>query len=198
MKIYNDIVQGSEEWLKLRDLMLSGSKATAIASNGAGLETLVDTLMTEHITGVRKDLSRNKDIQRGNELEPIARDIYELETGSIVKEVGFIEHTKYSGVSPDGLIGDFGGWECKCPNDLNYYKSLKGEKPKPAYIWQVQMCLLVTSREWWDLTFYNPNFPQSTITTRQFPDDKQQEKLKIGIASGTEMLIEAINNYKKL
>lgn len=200
MKIYKDIEQGSEEWFALRDLKMTASEATTIRVNGDGLETYTKKLFVEHITGRRqKDLSWNDDIRRGNELEPLASEIYELESMVEVEKVGFIEHDKYSGCSPDRLVGEEGGVEIKSPNDMNYYKLLTGEiEPSKGHVDQVQMCLMITKRMWWDLMYYNPNFKKSCIITRIYPDKEIHKKLKEGLKRGAELIEQHRRNFNKL
>ncbi len=195
IKIYNDIIQGSPEWFVLRDLKLTASKAQAIGNCGKGLETLVDTLLAEHYSSADKIHFTSKDTERGNELEPIAREIYELETGNNVTKVGFVELNEYIGCSPDGLIDEEGGWECKSPDDLNHFRMIKNgfSEVDKAYLWQVQMNLLITNRKWWDLSFYNPNFKKNLITFRIEPDTKMFESLKEGLKIGVELIKNNLN-----
>ena len=101
--------QRSPEWFALRkQYPLTASKAQAIGNNGKGLETLVwEKLAEAYSSGVVEDFG-NKHTERGVELEPQARSLYELETGATVVEVGFITNDKVSsvgGASPDGLVG---------------------------------------------------------------------------------------------
>jgi hypothetical protein len=116
-----------------------------------------------------------------------------LETGNAVEQVGFIELDEYTGASTDGLIGKDGVWECKAPNDKEYFELLLTDKIKSDYIWQVQMEMLVTGRKWADLTFYNPNFKKPMLTFRLERDEEKLEKLRLGIEKGKTM----IENLKK-
>ncbi|MFA6790415.1 MAG: lambda exonuclease family protein [Parcubacteria group bacterium] len=194
---FHDIPQGSKEWFDIRKMKLTASKAQAIGSNGKGLETLAIELIAEKYSNADKRIINSHDIERGHELEPIARGIYELETGNIVKEVGFIEIDKYTGISPDGLIGEIGGLEIKCLNDINHVKAiLYGLKAVDnKYIWQVQMSLLLSKRKWWDLVLFNPNFSKNILIFRITKDDKMFEKLKEGIKKGKKLLKELEKQY---
>lgn len=196
MKIHN-VEQGSPEWHKLREMRLTASNAQAIASNGKGLESLVIGLLvgkyssnTEHYT--------NADMERGHELESIARGMYELETGNDVTEVGFIEVDKYVGFSPDGLIGKVGGFETKALNDANHMKAiiygLKAIDKK--YIWQCQFSMKYSGREWWDLTLFNPNFEKSLIIHRIEPDPIMFKKIETGVETGKKLIRELNKKYE--
>lgn len=195
-KIHN-VEQQSEDWFEVRDLKMTASHAQAIGNQSKGLNSLCKELVRNHLS--KKDNSQkfgNTHTERGNELEPIARNLYSLESGNEVKEVGFIEVVgKNAGCSPDGLIGTDGGLEIKSPDDTKYFDLLVGDAEiESAYIWQVQMNLLITKRKWWDLVIYNPNFSKSLITVRIEPDEEKQKALLEGIEKGQEL----INKYLKL
>lgn len=191
MKIIN-CEQGTPEWFKARDEKMTASHATAIGNSGKGLDTYIKKMMSEHYSSKEKEQYTNKDLERGNELEPLARQVYELETGNTVEQVGFIEYSKYVGCSPDGLIDD-GGIEIKCPDDSEYFEYLlEGADAIPSgYIWQMQMCMLITGKRFWDFIAYNPNFKKSICIFRIYPDLEKFEKLKKGFEVG-ETLIKVI------
>jgi len=195
MKIYRDIVQGSPEWFAKRKGKMTGSEGQAIGNNGKGLDTLIVKLMAEFYSVGEKPFFENEDTRRGKELEEYARDMYELENGCQVEQVGFIERDEYVGVSPDGLVGDEGMIEIKSVNDVNHFSLiLNGEKDiESKYIWQMQMNLLVSERKWIDYVSYNPNFEKSLLVFRITPDEKKQAKLLEGFEKG----IALINQIKK-
>lgn len=182
MKIHQ-VIQKSEEWHEIRKGKMTASEATAIATNGAGLKTYVYNIISKkHSTQPPKEI-KSPDIERGNELEEQARVLYELETGNKVEEVGFIELDEFIGCSPDGLIGEDGGLEIKCPNDANFLRQLFEPIPK-KYIWQIQCCLFITKRSWWDYVAYNPNFKNPLFIKRVEPDEVAFKKLEKGLESG--------------
>lgn len=195
---YHDVPQGTDEWFKIRSLKLTASNAQAIMANGKGLETLVLTLLTEHYSSNTERFT-NGDTERGHELEPIARGIYELVTGNSVMQVGFVEVDELTGFSPDGLIGDIGGLEIKALNDVNHMKAiLYGEKGIDAkYKAQCQMSMFLSGREWWDLALYNPNYSKDLLIFRQTPNPKAFEKLDAGIKKGKSLIKELKNLYEQ-
>jgi len=197
MKVIN-CTQGSEEWFKARQLKMTASHAQAIASQGKGLESYVNELIADYLSTAEKEHYSNEHTQRGNELEPEARTVYEMETSNFVEEVGFIEHNEYSGCSPDGLIGDNGGLEIKCPSDKVYVNYLLIDKIPTDYMWQIQMNLLITGRKWWDYMIYNPNFEQDNVITRVEPDEEKLKKLKAGLEKGEQIIKERLNKIKSL
>lgn len=197
MKVHKELKQGSPEWFEVRKLKMTASHAQAIGNNGAGLKTYIEELLAEYFSSAEKEHISNEHTERGNELEPEARALYELENNVFVEEVGFIEHTKHSGVSPDGLISDNGLLEIKCPSDKNYLKQLVNPAIPSAYMWQMQMQMLISEREWCDYMIYNPNFKKDYVVTRVLPDEKMQEKLKTGLESGEKTIIEMVEKLNK-
>jgi len=198
MIIHDDIIQQSEEWYKIRRGKITASHATAIANCGKGLDNYILEVMADYFSCAEKEQFSNKHTERGNKLEPIARSIYEIETGNTVKQVGFIEYNDYVGCSPDGLVGDDGGIEIKCPDDKEYFKLLleKEGAISSDYMWQVQMNLLITERKWWDLIFYNPNYKQTIIVFRIYPDEEAHKKLKQGFIIAEKKIKNIIKQFE--
>ena len=197
LKIHN-CEQGTDEWFEARACKMTASHAQAIGNQGKGLETYIYELMAKFHSQAERDSFTSKDTERGIELEPIAREIYELENNVTVEQVGFIElEDEYVGCSPDGLIGETGGLEIKCINDIAHYKMiLLGESEiDTKYIWQVQMSLFITGREWWDLCFYNPNYKQSLIKYRIVRDEEKIEAIRGGIEKGKNLIIKQKEIY---
>ncbi len=200
MNIRRDIIQQTEEWFKLKADKLGASNATAIANQDKGLDTCINEKMANYFSCKEKEHFSNEHTDRGNELEPIARSMYELENGLIVEEVGFIEYNDYIGCSPDGLINVDGGLEIKSPEDKIYFKILmEGEKEIASdYIWQCQMNLLISERKWWDLMFYNPNFKIPFKIFRIYPNEEKFNKLRVGFIIAEEKIKQLKNKYNNL
>lgn len=186
MKIINNITQGTPEWFEIRKGKMSASHAQAIGNIGKGLETYIYELMAESYSSAEKEQFSNEHIERGNELEATARGIYELENGIEVEQVGFVEYDEFVGCSPDGLVGEDGLIEIKCPNDTEYLKYLLFGKEQidTKYVWQCQMQMLITERKWNDLIIYNPNFQKSMLVFRIEPDKEKFEALLKGFEIG--------------
>lgn len=199
MKIHN-VEQKSEEWFALRKKYpLTASKAQAIGNNGKGLESLCWEVLSEKYSSADKDSFSTKDTERGNELEPQARDLYELETGNTVVEVGFVTDEKIStvgGASPDGLVNKDGLFETKAFADTKHFKAVVDFKKtgtfeiESQYMWQMQMQMLFTGRKWCDFVPYNPNFKQSLLMRRVLPDLEMQAKIKEGLIKGEKIINE--------
>lgn len=199
MRIYKELEQCSEAWFAARLGKFTASKAATIAVNGKGLSTYAYQLAVERITGKPQNTFKgNIHTERGNEFEPVARIEYEMNTGNIVEEVGFVEMDEFTGGSPDGLVGDTGGLEIKCPDAIKYLKLLTGELPIDTdYIWQCQMNLLITGRAWWDLVYYHADFEeQKMLLTRIEPVSEMQERLTLGLEKGREIVKMYEEQYK--
>lgn len=123
-------------------------------------------LLTERLTGKPSDSFSNAAMQWGVEHEPEARDAYAFEVGQSVDsgedgEVGFFDHPEIelSGASPDGLVGESGLVEIKCPNTATHIDTLLSEKIAGKYIQQMQWQMACTGREWCDFVSYDPRLP---------------------------------------
>lgn len=180
MNIHKELIQGSPEWFEIRVGKVTASHAQAIGNNGKGLDTYLLEVVSEMFSSSEKEHYSNEHTERGNELEPIARSMYELQNDVEVEEIGFAEYNDFVGCSPDGLVGKDGMIEIKCPDDKTYFNLLMNEKIDNAYIWQCQMNMLILERKWCDLVFYNPNFEKSMKIFRLEPDKEMFSKLKEG------------------
>lgn len=204
MRIHN-VEQKSDEWYALRkQYPLTASEAQAIGNNGKGLETLILEKMSEkYSSAVPKEQYSNEHLERGNELEDQARELYMLETGNTVTKVGFItneEISKVGGASPDGLVNDDGNLEIKCFADVKHFKAIIDFKKtgsfeiESKYLWQMQQQMLFTGRKWCDFVVYNPNFSQSLLIQRVHADDEMQQKIKEGLEKGEKLINEIEQN----
>ena len=159
-------VQGSEAWVQSRLGRATASRiADIIARTKSGYSTSRENYMVElaleRITGQRADSYTNAAMQRGTDLEPLARAAYEASTGVLVAEVGMIPHPRIAmaGASPDGLVGDDGLIEIKCPNSATHIRTLRSKKPAGEYVTQMQWQMACAGRAWCDFTSYDPRMP---------------------------------------
>lgn len=197
MKIHADLKQGTPEWFAVRLGKFTASDAQAIATNGKGLETLVYEKAAEILTGQIKEIYTNSDMERGNALEMLARNSYELEKGVIVTQVGFMELDQYVGASPDGMVGEDGLVEIKCKNDSNFVKFIFDNAIDPAHEWQMQAQLFVSGRQWVDYVLFNPNFARPTAITRVMRSEDKIKKLSVGFEAAKVKLLEVLKIVEK-
>lgn len=161
------MVQGSESWLQARAGIVTASAvgklltSTGKVASNETARTLTDTLITERITGRVEPIFPTRDMRRGTILEPFARDLY-AEHYAPVTEIGFarLDEDFYTlGASPDGLVGTAGGIEIKCPRPRTHLATLRTEKVPAQYMAQIQACMHVLDRAWWDFISYAPGLP---------------------------------------
>lgn len=201
MQVIN-VEQKSDVWFALRNKYpLTASEAQAIGNQGKGLETLVWEKLAERYSNGDKEKYTNKDLERGVELEPLAGEMYELQTGNNVINVGFVineEISSVGGASPDKMIvGQKGLVEIKCFEDKKHFKNIvNGLEIESQYMWQMQMQMMFTETEFVDFATYNPNFKQNLLIKRVFPDKEMQDKIKEGLKKGEELIKEIENKIK--
>ena len=160
MKVIN-IEQGTDEWLKERIGVVTASRFKDIVTPAKGdLSKSSITYMYELIAeklGAETDFYTNEHMERGTELEPQARAVYELIHDTKVEEVGMLKTDCGSiGISPDGLIGENGGIEIKCPKASTHVKYMLDGVLPLTYKPQVMGSLWISGREWWDFMSFHP------------------------------------------
>ena len=182
--ILHEMPQRSEDWFAVRlGKITSTSFGTMANGKPATIETLCYKVAAERITGVPSENGyTNAAMKFGVETEAIARLAYETRSFAEIQEVGFAELDEFIGVSPDGLVGEDGGVEIKCPQPHTHLQYLTGTSPWRAYKWQLQGCLWVTGRAWWDFVSFCAVFPahMQLLVQRVMPDEAAFEKLAAG------------------
>ena len=159
--LVSNFEQGSNEWLQSRlgkpTASNFGKLITPTGKPSTSAEGYINELIAQRITGELPEFYTNAAIERGNELEPAAKALYEFINDVEVAEVGLCLHdTLDCGASPDGLIGVDGGIEIKCPLPHTHIAYLREGVVPSKYIPQIQGCLWITGREWWDFMSYHP------------------------------------------
>ena len=181
--------QGTDGWLLERAGKVTASALSNVmmAKTTAGYQNYMAQLICERLTGEPVETFKSAAMEHGNETEPQARAFYELETGNEVVECGFIQHVPIegSGASPDGLVGELGLVEIKCPQPAKHIKNLMGGNIDKAYMLQMQWQMECTGREWCDFVSFNPTFPAhlQLHITRVERDAEMQEEIKTAVTS---------------
>ena len=187
MKIIESCLQGSDEWLQMRLGKVTASRVSDVIKNGRGgavsktAESYMAELITEILTGESKPFFEDKAMKWGTETEPQARSMYEINNNFVdVKEVAFVEHNEFIGISPDGLIGEDGLLEIKCPNTTTQIKRALSDDYSSDYKAQIQMQLWVTERKWCDFVSFDPRLDceASYLQQRVERDEEYIEKMK--------------------
>lgn len=163
--------QGTESWFSDRLGKVTASRlADVLAKTKTGYSAsrtnYITQLVLERITNTRADSYLNSAMQWGTEQEPFARAAYEAHTGQMVEEVGFIPHPdiEAAGASPDGLVGDDGMVEIKCPSSSTvlevWLTHSQGGNPVDAkYYAQMQWQMRCANRSWCDYVVFDPRMP---------------------------------------
>lgn len=190
--------QGSDEWIEARLGIPSASNyAKLVKMNGersSQAKAYIYALAAEKMTQEPTYVKVTEHMERGTMLEPYARDVYEGLTGESVEEVGFCMHdTIEAGASPDGLVGEEGGLEIKCPSAPVHVEYLESGKLPSKYFQQVQGCLWVTERLWWDFMSYHPDMKPYIITVER--DEKFIEKLELEVKKAAEEIKRLVDKY---
>jgi putative phage-type endonuclease len=170
--------QGSAEWLAERAGKVTASALANVMMkpDAAGYQNYMAQLICERLTGQPVDTFKSAAMDHGTETEPQARAFYELESGLTVTECGFVPHpmVQWSGASPDGLVGESGLVEIKCPQPAKHIKNLMGGAIDKAYALQMQWQMECTGREWCDFVSFNPSFPDHLkISIRRVNADQE-------------------------
>lgn len=162
MKILN-FEQGSEEWFNARLGIPTASRFKDIVTPAKGeksksYKNYMYELIAEKLTNQKEDFFKSEWMERGSEIEPLARSSYEFLHDVEVKEVGIIlNDAETIGASPDGLIGLDGGLEIKCPKPSTLVKYMLNGNLPLEYKTQVMGSLWISEREWWDFLAFHPN-----------------------------------------
>lgn len=161
------IEQGTPEWFAQRLGKVTASRVSDIIAKtktgmAASRGNYLAQLVAERLTGQTADSFKSGAMQHGTETEPQARMAYEAETGLMVSEVAMIEHPTIamSGASPDGMVGEDGLVEIKCPNTSTHIATLLADKAPSGYIPQMQWQMACTGRQWVDFVSFDPRMPE--------------------------------------
>jgi putative phage-type endonuclease len=148
-----------DQWLENRLGFVTASKFSDVLAKGQGKtrRSYMLKLAAERITGKPIETYKNDAMERGIELEEQARNEYEFITGNTVELSGFVKIDDDTGCSPDGLVGDKGLVEIKCPLVTTHIEYVLAGKLPPTYKAQVMGQLWVTGREWCDFVSYCPD-----------------------------------------
>lgn len=194
-----DIEQGTEEWHEARRGVITGSRFSDVITPVKGaLSTSSKKYMYELVAermGATVDFFKSDYMARGNELEDDARTAYEFIRDTKVDEVGLcLDDSKIIGVSPDGLVGEDGGLEIKCPKETTHISYLDDGGLPLIYKPQLQGSMWITGRKWWDFMSYHPQLPPLII---RVPRDEEyisnMEKVIVEFSKGMLELEEKLN-----
>jgi len=177
MQIIKNVDQGSEQWFQLRLGVATASNFDKIITAGGKQSTTLEKyalqLATELMLTEPDPSYKNNLMARGNEVEPLARQVYQEETFSIVEEITmFKSDCGNFGYSPDGLVGEDGLIEIKCPLGTTHFQYIIDNKAPTDYWQQLQGGLWVSGRKWIDFLSFHPHFKTKQIFIKRVERDE--------------------------
>ena len=203
----SEVEQGSPEWYAQRCGKATASRISDIvAKTKTGYSTsranYMAQLVVERMTNQVAESYTNAAMEWGVEHEPFARGAYEAKTGNLVDQVGAIDHPSIpmSAASPDGLVGDEGCLEIKCPNTATHIETILGEEPAKKYYDQMQWQMACTGRKWCDYVVFDPRMPENLqlCVRRVERDDYIIDEIKTEIKKFLAELDQQVNRLRAL
>lgn len=158
--------QRSPEWYAARAGRATSSRAAAVLAKiktgeAATRRDYKLQLAVERLVGQPQENGFiSAEMQRGIDLEAAARTAYEVKSGEIVEQVGFLSMTEHlAGCSPDGRIHR-GLVGFKCPKSTTHVEWLKCNRVPPEHVAQATHELwVVDDAEWYDFVSYDDRLP---------------------------------------
>lgn len=184
--------QRSEEWILARLGRVTASRVADVmaatkSGPAASRKNYMMELLCQRLTGKSEEGFTSAAMQRGTDLEPIARSAYEVDAGVMVEETGLVLHPDgiAFGASPDGLVGVDGLLEIKCPNTATHVEFLRTGKPDGKYLWQMSAQMECAGRAWCDFVSFDDRLPGPLQyrRVRIERDDKKIAEMMAGIRS---------------
>lgn len=179
MRIHTEFEQGSAEWLTARAGVVTASEFKDImtplfkARDGETPKSYLAKKLAEKWTGTPMGGFQSIDMEFGQILEQQARDSFIFETGlDVTRAALIISDDGKIGCSPDGLIGEDGGVEIKCPRADTHVRYLLNGVLPPDYAAQVHGSIYVSGRPWWRFMSFCRGFPPLLLTIER--DEKIQ------------------------
>ena len=206
MKIIETCEQGSAEWLTMRLGKVTASRVGDVLSKGRGTspsqkeKSYMMELIAETLTGQSKPFFENDAMRWGTETEPQARSMYEINNDFVtVKEVAFIELNEFIGVSPDGLVGENGLLEIKCPTTTTQINRALSDDYSSDYKAQIQMQLWISGRDWCDFVSFDPRLDceASYLQQRVMRDEEYIKEMQDKVFAFVEKKNELIKRLTK-
>jgi putative phage-type endonuclease len=158
--------QRTPEWFAKRLGLVTASRiADVMAKTKTGASAsrsgYMAQLVTERLTGAPTEGFQSAAMEWGIEQEPHARAAYEAREGVLVDEVDFVRHPLLeAGASPDGLVGEDGCIEIKCPNTSTMLEYIEDRSVPRKYLLQMQWQMACTGRNWCDFVAFDDRLPE--------------------------------------
>lgn len=176
LEIFN-CEQGTPEWFECRLGIPTASNFKTVLAKGEGKtrKQYMFKLAGEIICGKPAENYKSADMERGNEMEDEARQRYAFTRDVELTRVGFCK-LGAMGCSPDSFVNDDGGVEIKTAFPHILIEQMFRDDVPPEHVAQVQGTLMITGRDWWDLSVYWPGMKPPVF--RSLPDRTYQANLR--------------------
>lgn len=187
-----NLIQRSPEWYAARLGSLGASSLHEVVARtktgfAASRANRMAALILERLTGQQQDTYQNAAMLHGIEMEPKARAYYSFTRDVDVKEVGLIKHPRirWTHAIPDGLIGDAGMLEIKCPQPGEHLRILMERTIPEKHLIQMQWQMACAKRDWCDYLSYNEAFPENlrAYSQRIMRDEPRIKELESAVIS---------------
>jgi len=163
-----DCEHGSHEWSEIRCGLVTASRcgdvvATTKKGEAASRRDYRSEIISEILTGYPYPQSAAfaRQVKWGIEQEPDARASYEIQRGILTETPGFVLHPHIPrfGASPDGLVGDDGMIQIKCPTTATHLNWILAGTVPTEHCPQMLGEMSCTGREWCDFVSFDPRLP---------------------------------------
>lgn len=204
LTIHETLEQGSEEWLAARCGLITSSELARIMTPGTHKPANNDKtrehvyeLAAQRINHYVEPTYIGDNMLRGWADEIKARERYAELKAPVVEVGGMVRQfeTFKLWCSPDGLVGDDGGIECKSRIQKYQLQTIASNEVPQEYVLQVQAALLVSGRKWWDFISYSGGMPMWII--RVEPDLVVQQAIIDACVSFEAKVQEVMKQYQE-
>ena len=209
-RIIRDIVQGSPEWMALRVGKIGGSRIADLLTEGRNGESLIrrkykNELIRERLTGRKLDTYKTPAMQRGIDLEPMARAWYEVHNNVFIDQVAIVLHPTIEGgqCSPDGLCDATNSLiEIKIPNPENHLDNIltQGKQLEQYYDQVMWQLACMPEKEFCDLVSFDPEMPDHLqgFVKRIYRDDEYIKMMEDKVILFLQEIETIVNNLKEI
>ena len=199
--------QLSPEWFAARLGKVTASRIPDLLAKtktgwGASRANYAAQLIAERLTGQPQESYGNAAMQWGIENEGYAKTAYEFHRDQEVLPVFFLDHPriKMAGASPDGLVGELGLCEIKCPQTATHIETLINRVIPTKYINQMQFQMACAERDWCDFVSFDPRMPEHMrlFVARINRDNKTIEQMEKDVAEFLDELETRVSKLTEL
>jgi putative phage-type endonuclease len=159
--------QRTDSWFSARLGKVTASRISDVMAKtksgpSASRKNYQMQLLCERLTGRKEEGFTSAAMQRGTDMEPIARSAYEVDKGVMVQECGFVPCPliEMAGASPDGLVGSDGLVEFKVPNTATHVDFLRTGNIDSGYQLQMMFQMMCAGRKWCDFVSFDDRLPE--------------------------------------